>query len=136
MSPMVDEDGNSVYQRKNGCSMATPFVTGAAVVLKQMYGGDPGALRARLIEDARTAYPGRGGDHPERLMVFRDPFAESGCGDGVCLGDETDVTCGEDRGCGGALSCEDVAPFGCYCDPDCAANGDCCADAEAVCPAS
>ena len=57
---------------------------------------------------------------------------ERGCGDGVCDSNETDVTCGEDCGCAaeeGAV-CGSVAPYGCYCDADCAASGDCCADID------
>ena len=55
-----------------------------------------------------------------------------GCGDGVCDADETDESCGADCGCS-AASCDAVAPFGCYCDPDCAETGDCCADAVEAC---
>lgn len=50
------------------------------------------------------------------------------CGDGECTDGETDVTCGQDCGCGAANACGSVAPFGCYCDPTCADTGDCCAD--------
>jgi hypothetical protein len=52
-----------------------------------------------------------------------------GCGDGLCSGDENDSTCPDDCGCAATPDCGGVAPFGCYCDPDCAANGDCCSDA-------
>ncbi|HTE49685.1 MAG TPA: zinc metalloprotease, partial [Kofleriaceae bacterium] len=51
------------------------------------------------------------------------------CGDGVCDGTENDTTCPADCGCAATESCDGVAPFGCYCDPDCAASGDCCSDA-------
>lgn len=54
-----------------------------------------------------------------------------GCGDGTCAQDETDADCPADCGCA-ASSCG-IAPFGCYCDPDCAASGDCCADACEAC---
>jgi hypothetical protein len=54
------------------------------------------------------------------------------CGDGECGEDETDASCGQDCGCG-ADACGSVAPFGCYCDTECAARGDCCADLEEVC---
>ncbi|HEU5057700.1 MAG TPA: M4 family metallopeptidase [Kofleriaceae bacterium] len=54
------------------------------------------------------------------------------CGDHVCGGDETDATCGQDCGCA-ALECEDLAPFGCYCDDSCADFGDCCADLGDAC---
>ena len=52
----------------------------------------------------------------------------AGCGDGVCDGDETDSSCPGDCGCA-AVSCQAIAPFGCYCDAGCAETGDCCADA-------
>jgi vibriolysin len=52
----------------------------------------------------------------------------SGCGDGMCTGDETDATCGQDCGCA-ANQCGQVAPFGCYCDAECSQRGDCCSDA-------
>ena len=51
-----------------------------------------------------------------------------GCGDGMCTGDETDATCGQDCGCA-ANQCGQVAPFGCYCDGECQQRGDCCGDA-------
>ena len=54
--------------------------------------------------------------------------AEPGCGDNICDGDETDENCGQDCGCA-ALNCESIAPFGCWCDPECEDYGDCCADA-------
>ena len=54
--------------------------------------------------------------------------AEPGCGDRICDGDETDANCPQDCGCS-ALSCEDIAPFGCWCDPSCEDYGDCCDDA-------
>jgi Zn-dependent metalloprotease len=56
-----------------------------------------------------------------------DCEGEPGCGDGICTGDETDATCGQDCGCA-ALNCESVAPFGCWCDFECEDYGDCCAD--------
>lgn len=67
---------------------------------------------------------------------YRTPGAKSsstdgpeGCGDGQCTGDETDSSCPADCGCA-AVSCNGVSPFGCYCDADCEATGDCCADAD------
>ena len=57
---------------------------------------------------------------------------EPGCGDGICDGDETDESCGQDCGCK-ALECEALAPFGCWCDDLCEAAGDCCADRGDVC---
>ena len=54
--------------------------------------------------------------------------AEPGCGDNICDGDENDENCGQDCGCA-ALNCESIAPFGCWCDPECEDYGDCCADA-------
>jgi len=57
------------------------------------------------------------------------PPGSGGCGDGQCTGDETDSSCPADCGCA-AISCSGVSPFGCYCDADCAATGDCCSDAE------
>jgi hypothetical protein len=53
-----------------------------------------------------------------------------GCGDGVCDGDETDATCGQDCGCASLGQCDWFAATGCWCDPDCAAEGDCCADID------
>ncbi len=55
---------------------------------------------------------------------------EEVCGDGVCGGDETDANCRQDCGCSATDGCETVAPFGCWCDSDCAASGDCCTDAS------
>jgi subtilisin family serine protease len=137
MSTYIDDEERSVYIRMSGCSMATPFVAGAAAVYKQVYGGGQARIREMLLDDARTSYPGRGGDHPERLLLLRDASSGpgSGCGDGLCLGDETDASCSEDCGCAAVLDCRDLSPFGCYCDADCTANRDCCADVEAVCPA-
>jgi vibriolysin len=54
--------------------------------------------------------------------------AEPGCGDRICDGNETDENCPQDCGCA-ALNCEDLAPFGCWCDPSCEDFGDCCDDA-------
>jgi vibriolysin len=54
---------------------------------------------------------------------------DSGCGDRICDGDETDENCPQDCGCQ-ALNCDNLAPFGCWCDPECEDNGDCCADAD------
>ena len=57
---------------------------------------------------------------------------DSGCGDGICDGDEDDSNCGQDCGCA-ALDCEQIAPFGCWCDDVCEEFGDCCADREGLC---
>jgi hypothetical protein len=54
------------------------------------------------------------------------------CGDGSCNGEETDSSCRQDCGCSAVGDlCGDYvpAPFGCWCDADCADAGDCCADA-------
>jgi hypothetical protein len=67
------------------------------------------------------------------LHALADPEAETECGDGVCSEDEDDRECPEDCGCAAPSSCGGVAPFGCYCDPECMANGDCCADACDAC---
>jgi subtilisin family serine protease len=135
MSTYINEKNKSVYIRMSGCSMATPLVAGAAAVYKQVHGGGPEQIRARLIEDGRTSYPDRGGDHPERLLLLRGPGSGTGCGDDLCLGNETDASCPADCGCAAAPECGALAPFGCYCDADCADAGDCCADAAQVCPA-
>ena len=58
--------------------------------------------------------------------------AEPGCGDGICDGDETDENCGQDCGCA-ALDCEQIAPYGCWCDDVCEDFDDCCADRGDVC---
>jgi hypothetical protein len=53
------------------------------------------------------------------------------CGDGTCSGDETDGNCRQDCGCSapGELCGTFVpAPYGCWCDTDCADAGDCCSD--------
>ena len=55
-----------------------------------------------------------------------------GCGDGVCDGEETDATCGQDCGCAATEECQ-LAPFGCYCDETCLDIGDCCADVASSC---
>jgi vibriolysin len=57
---------------------------------------------------------------------------DSGCGDGICDGDEDDSNCGQDCGCA-ALECEQIAPYGCWCDDACEEFGDCCADREGLC---
>jgi len=119
------------YARWSGTSMATPFVTAAAAVLIGAGEVDtPDEVRSRLLDSAHTSYPGRGGDHPERLLQFADEGA--GCGDAVCQGTETDESCPADCGCA-ASACASPAPYGCYCDTDCEASGDCCADAD-ICP--
>ena len=56
--------------------------------------------------------------------------AQSVCGDEVCEGDETDASCRQDCGCSATVSCDEIAPFGCWCDADCDASGDCCSDAS------
>lgn len=60
-----------------------------------------------------------------------DGDGDGTCGDGTCAADETDASCAADCGCA-ASSCE-ISPFGCFCDPECTTNGDCCADACAAC---
>lgn len=50
------------------------------------------------------------------------------CGDGVCDGQESDGSCGQDCGCGALSTCDGVAPYGCWCDTSCADWGDCCSD--------
>ena len=58
------------------------------------------------------------------------------CGDGSCSVDETDANCPEDCGCAAEEdTCGGVAPFGCYCTPDCDQTGDCCVDACQTCGA-
>jgi len=61
----------------------------------------------------------------------------SGCGDGICDGDETDTGCALDCGCAGEeFLCDSPEPttFGCYCDSRCELEHDCCADADTTCP--
>jgi hypothetical protein len=55
------------------------------------------------------------------------------CGDGQCEGYETDATCPADCGCAAQPDCSDVAPYGCWCDPQCVGGGDCCFDACDAC---
>jgi hypothetical protein len=55
------------------------------------------------------------------------------CGDGSCNGEETDASCRQDCGCSAAGDlCGDYvpAPFGCWCDADCAMYNSCCADID------
>ena len=59
--------------------------------------------------------------------------APAGCGDGVCAEDEDDESCGRDCGCAAPDSCGAVAPYGCWCDEDCDASDDCCADQGDAC---
>ena len=66
-----------------------------------------------------------------RFDNARATSSAQSCGDGLCTGGETDASCAADCGCA-AVSCNLVSPFGCYCDADCQANGDCCSDA-AIC---
>lgn len=80
---------------------------------------------------------GQGGDSPCADDPDCDDDGGGGgggsgaCGDGTCAEDETDASCPADCGCA-ASSCG-VSPFGCFCDPECAASGDCCADACDAC---
>ena len=55
-----------------------------------------------------------------------------GCGDGVCSDDEDDASCGMDCGCAAEDLCSYgyPAPFGCWCDSECAQSNDCCADID------
>jgi len=62
----------------------------------------------------------------------RCDVTEPGCGDHICDGDEDDSNCPLDCGCA-ALSCDQVAPFGCFCDEGCHDVGDCCADRDDAC---
>ena len=82
-------------------------------------GGQRGRM-SRVVKKHRPAGGGREG-----------PDGPDGCGDGQCTGDETDSSCPADCGCA-ANECSGVSPFGCYCDAECSATGDCCADA-AIC---
>jgi len=55
----------------------------------------------------------------------------SPCGDGECNEDETDGNCGQDCGCRApGDNCDSIAPYGCWCDSECEAYGDCCADID------
>ncbi len=117
------------YARWNGTSMAAPFVTAAAAVIVQTENVGPQGVRDRLLAAARTSYTGRGGDHPERLLLI--PDGSGGCGDSLCLGDETDESCPADCGCA-ASACDGDAPYGCSCEVDCTGD-DCCADSD-ICP--
>ena len=58
-----------------------------------------------------------------------DDGDEGVCGNAVCDGNETDVTCPGDCGCA-RVACGGVAPSGCTCDTTCGETGDCCADAD------
>ena len=70
-------------------------------------------------------------DDPDCDEGGPDGGGEGACGDGTCAEDETDASCPADCGCA-ASSCG-ISPFGCFCDPDCTASGDCCADACEAC---
>ena len=117
------------YARWNGTSMAAPFVAAAAAIIVQTEHEGPGGVRDELLAAARTTYSGRGGDHPERLLLI--PDGAGGCGDALCLGDETDETCPADCGCA-ASACDGDGPYGCSCVTDCTGD-DCCAD-SGICP--
>jgi len=64
------------------------------------------------------------------VLVCGGGHAESVCGDDMCDGDETDANCRQDCGCSATSTCDAVAPYGCWCDADCGATGDCCSDAS------
>jgi hypothetical protein len=117
------------YARGSGTSMAAPFVSAAAAIIIQTEGVGPDGVRERLLAAARTTYTGRGGNHPERLMLM--PDGTGGCGDSLCLGDENDETCPADCGCA-ASACDGDGPYGCSCVTDCEGD-DCCAD-SGICP--
>jgi hypothetical protein len=59
-----------------------------------------------------------------------DPGGPGVCGDAVCSPDETDESCPPDCGCRAAACGQEVAPYGCQCDGQCADRGDCCADVD------
>jgi hypothetical protein len=64
-------------------------------------------------------------------IAYQPEVAHAACGDGICSGDESDANCAEDCGCSAEeYTCGWLAPYGCFCDSECAAVGDCCADAE------
>lgn len=65
----------------------------------------------------------------------QDPDCQTGnaCGDNQCLGDENPESCPEDCGCAASACQDDVSAGGCYCDADCAQNGDCCPDRQDAC---
>jgi hypothetical protein len=76
--------------------------------------------------------PGCSSDPAEPIEI--ETLAQGGlCGDGLCLGDETDESCPGDCGCSSQPSLcavQVVAPYGCWCDADCHDSGDCCADVD------
>ena len=117
------------YARWNGTSMAAPFVAAVAAVIIETEDVGPEGVRERLLAAARSTYTGRGGDHQERLLLV--PDGSGGCGDALCLGDETDESCPADCGCA-ASACDEDGPYGCSCAEDCEGD-DCCADAD-ICP--
>ena len=117
------------YARWNGTSMAAPFVTAAAAIIVQTERVGPEGVREALLAAARTSYTGRGGNHPERLLLI--PDGAGSCGDSLCLGDETDESCPGDCGCA-ASACDGDGPYGCSCAVDCEGD-DCCFDSD-ICP--
>ncbi|HWM88845.1 MAG TPA: S8 family serine peptidase [Kofleriaceae bacterium] len=126
------------YGLNSGTSMATPHVAGAAAVyLKFRPSSSPADVREGLRAFARRVIPGRSTRHPEPLLdmnwLTNRPTSETGCGDGECTGAENDSSCPQDCGCNVEETCTTSAPYGCYCDADCAEEGDCCADACDVC---
>ena len=92
------------------------------------------ALRASVRAGVFCALATPGCSADPDAPITGDPIALLGlCGDGLCAGDETDVSCPGDCGCSSQPSLcavQVVAPYGCWCDVDCAESGDCCADVD------
>jgi hypothetical protein len=92
------------------------------------------ALRAfvRAGVFCSLAAPGCSADPAAPIEI--EALAQGGlCGDGLCLGDETDASCPGDCGCSSQPSLcavQVLAPYGCWCDAECHASGDCCADVD------
>jgi hypothetical protein len=96
-------------------------------------GDDPDCMRCNRNGSCEPSSVGgeNCGNCPE------DCGACSGCGDGVCDGDETDTGCPLDCGCASQeFLCSSPEPtsFGCFCDERCELEHDCCADADYTCP--
>lgn len=120
-----DGDWAELASSRTGAVLTAVSQRAAAV----MAGGELAAMEQHLFTVSDM------GPYLQALPSIIDGL-ETVCGDGECKVDENDENCPEDCGCAASsATCGGVAPFGCYCSEDCAANGDCCADSCPTCGA-